>query len=192
VTREKILIIDGHPDTESFVSALASSYRKGAVSSGAEVRDIVIRDLEFDPNLRHGYRKRTELEPDLLAAQESLRWAEHIVIVHPVWWGVYPALMKGFLDRVLLPGFFFKKNDDGSTTGLLKGKSGHIIYTHDTPGILWLLAGRPSFNALKWITLNYCGVSPVRGTCFSIMRESTEQQRGKWLQKVERLGARRA
>ena len=79
-----ILLIQGHPDKESYNSALAEAYKKGAISSGAEVREIVIAELTFNPNLEFGYRKRTELEPDLLKAQESIKWANHIVWIYPV------------------------------------------------------------------------------------------------------------
>jgi NAD(P)H dehydrogenase (quinone) len=74
----KILLINGHPDKESYNHALAASYLRGAMNSGAEVKEIVISDLEFNPNLKFGYRKRTELEPDLLKAQDSIKWADHI------------------------------------------------------------------------------------------------------------------
>jgi putative NADPH-quinone reductase len=190
--RGRILVIDGHPDPESLIAALARAYTLGARRSGAEVRELVVRDLTFQVSLQHGYRKRTELEPCLLDAQESLRWAEHIVVLHPVWWGSYPALLKGFLDRVFLPGFFFKKQP-GSIwwTKLLTGRSGRIIYTLDTPRLFWWLSGRPSYMALKHITLGYCGVSPIRGTALGIVRLSTPEERLRWLSLVERLGERR-
>ncbi len=140
-----------------------------------------------------GYRKRTELEPDLLKAQEWIRWCDHLVVVHPVWWGTYPALMKGFLDRVFLPGFFFKKRPGKAYAWdkLLTGRSARIIYTLDTPRILWWLSGMPSYVSLKWITLGYCGMSPIRGTAFGIMRLSSPEQRAKWLKSCEALGRRR-
>jgi putative NADPH-quinone reductase len=190
--RRRILVLDGHPDPESLVAALARAYAHGARASGAEVRELAVRDLTFEMNLQHGYRKRTELEPDLLAAQDSLRWAEHLVVLHPVWWGACPALLKGFFDRVLLPGFFFKKRP-GSIwwDKLLTGRSGRIIYTLDTPRLFWWLSGRPSYMALKYITLGYCGVSPIRGTALGIVRLSTPERRARWLTEVERLGARR-
>lgn len=105
---KKILLINGHPDEASFNYGLSEAYKKGVEKSGAELREIKIRELDFNPNLQFGYRKRTELEPNLLDAQESLKWADHIVWVYPVWWGSVPAIMKGFLDRVLLPGFAFQ------------------------------------------------------------------------------------
>jgi len=192
--RAKILIINGHPDAESYCFALHAAYKRGALQSGAEVRDLVVRELQFNTNLQFGYRKRTELEPDLLGAQELIRWAEHLVVIHPVWWGSVPAQFKGFLDRVFLPGFFFRKKPGVSTSWekLLTGRSARIIYTLDTPWLFWWLAGRPAFNALKWITLGYCGVSPIRGTALGIVRLSTPEKRAHWLEKVERLGTRRA
>ncbi len=192
--RDRIVILNGHPDKASFCFALHDAYKRGAIASGAVVEDLVVRDLQFAPNLEYGYRQRTELEPDLLRAQELIRWANHLVVIHPVWWGSVPALMKGFLDRVFLPGFFFKKRPGSAyrRDKLLAGRSARIIYTLDTPRILWWLAGRPSWKALKWVTLYYCGVSPIRGTAIGIMRLSQPAQRARWLAKVEALGTRRA
>ena len=191
--RQRILIVNGHPDPESYCAALHAAYKDGALASGAEVRDLVIRELSFNMSLEHGYRKRTELEPDLLHAQELIRWAEHLVVIHPVWWGSYPAQMKGFLDRVFLPGFFFRKVPNSTRwEKLLTGRSGRIIYTLDTPRLLWWLSGRPSYSALKWITLGYCGVSPIRGTAIGIVRLSDDAWRKKWIERVRALGQRRA
>ena len=77
--KKKILIINGHPDNESFNFGLSEAYRKGAKKSDAKIKEINIRELDFNPNLQFGYRKQTELEPDLLKAQEKLKWADHIV-----------------------------------------------------------------------------------------------------------------
>ena len=76
---KKILLINGHPDPENFGGALSEAYRAGVATAGAPLEIINIRELDFDPNLRFGYRQRTELEPDLLQAQELIRWADHLV-----------------------------------------------------------------------------------------------------------------
>ncbi|WP_257092963.1 NAD(P)H-dependent oxidoreductase [Sphingobacterium sp. E70] len=110
--KKKILIINGHPNRESFNFGIAATYQDGAEESGAEVRSINIADLNFNPNLQFGYQKRTELEPDLLQAWEDILWAEHLVWVHPVWWGGLPAMMKGFIDRLFLPGFAFQYREN--------------------------------------------------------------------------------
>lgn len=187
---KKILIIQGHPDSESYNSALAEAYKKGATAAGAEIKEIAIRDLDFSPNLKYGYRKRTELEPDLLAAWEKIQWAEHLVWIYPVWWGSVPAIMKGFIDRLFLPTFAFTKRE-GSVwwDKLLTGKSARIISTLDQPAwYYWLINGRPTYHAMKKMTLNFVGIKPVKATTIAPIRLSTDAFRAKGLEKVEKLG----
>ncbi len=132
---KKILIINAHPNKDSFNFGIAAAYKKGALQTNAEVKEIVIRDLQFNPNLQYGYQKRIELESDLLDAWEKIKWADHLVWVHPVWWGGLPAITKGFIDRVFLPGFAFKYRENSVWWDkLLKGKTAHIITTLDQPG----------------------------------------------------------
>ncbi|UTW64555.1 NAD(P)H-dependent oxidoreductase [bacterium SCSIO 12741] len=187
---KRIAIIIGHPDKESYNHALAEAYKKGALEAGAEVQEIVINDLDFNPNLQFGYRKRTELEPDLLKAQEVLKWADHLVWVYPVWWGSVPAIMKGFLDRVLLPGYAFNKRK-GSLwwDKLFQGKTARIICTLDQPAwyYKWVY-GNPSHKAMKGLTLNFIGVKSVKFTTIGPIRLSKDSFREKWLRKVEGLG----
>jgi NAD(P)H dehydrogenase (quinone) len=187
---KKILIINGHPDKESFNFALSEAYMKGASQANAEVKVINIRELHFNPNLQYGYRKRTELEPDLLDAQAKIKWAEHIVWIYPVWWSSVPAIMKGFLDRVLLPGFAFKKRDNSLFNDKhLSGKTARIICTLDQPGWYYrLIYGRPSHNAMKKGTLHFVGIKKVRITTIGPIRLSKDTYRAKWLQKIEKLG----
>lgn len=187
---KKILIINGHPDSESFCVALSEAYKKGAITSGSEVKEINIRELAFNPNLQFGYRKRTDLEPDLLEAQEKITWAEHLVWIYPVWWGSIPAILKGFIDRVFLPGFAFKKRENSAWWDkLLTNKSARIISTLDQPAwYYWLVYRQPSNNAMKKLTLEFCGMSPVRVTTIGPIRLSKERYRTKWLSKIEQLG----
>lgn len=189
---KKILIINGHPDKESFNYALSAAYKKGAIKTNAEIREINIGELNFNPNLQYGYRKRTELEPDLLEAQEKLKWAEHLVWVYPVWWGSLPAIMKGFIDRIMLPGFAFNKRENSLWWDkCFTGKSARIICTLDQPAwyYKWIY-GSPSHNAMKKVTLNYIGVNKVKITTIGPIRLSKDTFRTNWLSKVERLGER--
>lgn len=189
---KRIVIINGHPDPESYNFALAEAYRSGAEKSPAEVRVIHLKDLNFDPNLQYGYRKRTDLEPDLIKSQETLQWADHIVWVYPVWWGSVPAIMKGFLDRVLLPGFAFKKRE-GSLwwDKLFTGKTARIICTMDQPTWYYrLFNGAPSHVAMKKLTMQFIGVQSVKITAIGPVRLSTDDFRTKWLKRVEQLGKR--
>lgn len=187
---KKILIINGHPDEESFNYGLSGAYKAGAQASEAEVQEIRIRDLDFDPNLSFGYRKRTELEPDLRNAQALIKWADHLVWVYPVWWGSVPAMMKGFIDRVFLPGFAFKKRE-GSVwwDKYLTGKTARLICTLDQPAwyYRWVY-GSPSHKAMKKLTMQFVGIKKVKITTIGPIRLSKDAFREKWLQKVEILG----
>lgn len=187
---KNILVINGHPDKESYNYAISTAYLKGAAESKANVKSIHLCDLKYNLNLQYGYRKRTDLEPDLVAAQEMLTWADHIVWIYPVWWGSVPALMKGFLDRVLLPGFAFKKRE-GSVwwDKFFTGKTSRIICTLDQPPWYYRFINRcPSHHAMRKLTLNFIGVKSVKITTIGPLRLSSEDFRQKWLSKVEKMG----
>lgn len=187
---KKIVIINCHPNKDSLNFGLAAAYKKGALAVGAEVREISIADLIFDPNLRYGYQQRIELEPDLIAAWEKIQWADHLVWVHPVWWGGLPALAKGFIDRLFLPGMAFKPRPNSVFWDkLLKGKTARIIATLDQPGWYYRLAfGRPSTNQLRKATLEFCGIQPVKITYVGIVKTATETKRQSWITRIEKLG----
>jgi NAD(P)H dehydrogenase (quinone) len=187
---KKILIINGHPNQDSLNFGLANAYKKGALASGAEVKEIIIREMNFTPNLSKGYEKRTELEPDLLEAWDKIKWADHLVWVHPVWWGGLPAITKGFIDRVFLPGFAFQYRENSPMWDkLLKGKTAHILTTMDYP--VWyytFITGKPSINQLKKATLEFCGVKPVKVSYFGPVKSSSDAVRKSWIKKAEQLG----
>ena len=187
---KQILIINGHPNSDSFNFELFDAYKKGALNSGAEIKEIVIKDLFFNPNLQFGYQKRTELEPDLLDAWEKIKWADHLVWVHPVWWGGLPAITKGFIDRLFLPGFAFQFRENSVWWDkLLTGKTAHIITTLDQPSWFYRFAyGRPSVNQLKKSTLEFCGIKPVKVTYVGAVKNMELSKRNKWLEKIEKLG----
>lgn len=192
IQMKKVLVINGHPDKESYNFALAQAYVKGAKTNASiDIKIINIRDLDFNPNLQFGYRKRTELEPDLLDAQEKLKWADHLVWLYPVWWGSIPAIMKGFIDRIMLPGFAFKKRE-GSVwwDKFFTGKTARLISTLDQPPWYYKLVYRsPSHSAMKRLTMNFIGVKKVRLTTIGPIRLSKDEFRTKWLERMEKLGS---
>ncbi|MGI9553278.1 MAG: NAD(P)H-dependent oxidoreductase, partial [Aurantibacter sp.] len=107
-------------------------------------------------------------------------------------WGSVPAIMKGFFDRLFLPGFAFQKRE-GSLwwDKLLTQKSARIICTMDQPPWYYrLINGRPSHYAMKKLTLNFVGIKPVKITSIGPLRLSKIEFRTKWLKKVEQLGER--
>lgn len=187
---KKVLIILGHPNKETFCGSLAESYKKGALKSGAEVKEISISDLEFDPVLHRGYKEIQELEPDLVEAQELIKWAEHLVFVYPTWWATMPALLKGFIDRVFLPGFAFKYRENSAFWDkYLTGKSARIIVTMDAPTWYNFLAyGNAGQKAMKRGTLQFCGINPVKVTTIGSVKGMKKEQLTNWLTKTEKLG----
>ena len=188
----RILVINGHPNPDSFCASLPAAYEAGASAAGAEVRSIDLSQIQFNPNLSYGYRKRTELEPELVHAQELIGWANHLVFVYPTWWGAMPAILKGFIDRVFLPGFAFKyRNRSQLWDKLLSGRTADLLVTLDTPPwyFRWVY-GAPAHRQMVRTILGFCGIKTRRLAEFAPVRPSTEEQRQSWLRKAESLGGR--
>ncbi len=187
---KKILVINANPQVESLSGAFANEYIDGAISSGAQCKLINLVHFDFDPVLKNGYKKKTELEPDLLLAQKDISEADHMVFIYPTWWGTFPALLKGFIDRVFIPGFAFKYRENSILWDkLLKGKSARLIVTMDSP--LWyyrFIYGNPGHNAMKKSTLKFCGINPVKITAFGPVKTAKKSKIDGWLKKVKKLG----
>lgn len=186
----KILIIQAHPVKNTFADQILESYKTAALSSGSEVKCLVLKQLKFEINFSEGYRGNQPLEPDLQMAQEMIAWADHLIFIYPNWWGTYPALLKGFIDRTFLPGFAFKYRENHPLPiQLLKGKTARLIVTMDTP--LWyynLVQRAPGHHSMRKAILEFCGISPVRISSLGPMRKASESRRNKWLQQIERFG----
>jgi putative NADPH-quinone reductase len=188
---KRILVILGHPGKTSFCNALAQSYVEGARGAGHEVQYIALGQLAFDPVLHEGFGRAQELEPDLLAAQTAIAWAQHIVFVYPIWWGAMPALLKGFIDRVFLPGFAFKYHS-GSVfwDRLLAGRSARLLVTMDAPPWYYRWISRmPGHNQMKRTILEFCGIKPVSIASFGPVKGSTLEKRERWLAQVKKWGS---
>ncbi|MCB0926200.1 MAG: NAD(P)H-dependent oxidoreductase, partial [Mycobacterium sp.] len=156
-----IVVVLGHPDSESLCGAIARAYSEGARSAGAAVREINLGEMTFDPVLRHGYRGVQPLEPDLVAAQEAIAWAGQVVFVYPNWWGSMPALLKGFVDRVFLPGFAFTYRENSQLWDrLLAGRRGRLLVTMDSPPwyYRWVV-GQPGHRMMRRAILGFSGIT---------------------------------
>ena len=186
---KKIVVIDAHPNEDSLCFALAESYIKGAKGKGHEDYKLRIADLQFNPNLRYGYQKRIDLEPDLLKALDLLRYADHLVWIHPVWWSGLPAMAKGFIDRLFLPGLTYEAIPNSyRMKGLLVNKTAEIIGTLDQPAWYYRwISKAPSEHQLKQ-SLQLCGVRVRSVKYIGVVKTSTETQRNKWLKEIERVG----
>lgn len=188
----KILLILGHPSADSFCGHLADAYLTGAGEAGCEVRQLRLGELAFDPILHEGYRKVQPLEPDLCKAQQDILWAEHLVFVYPTWWGAMPALLKGFIDRVFLPGFAFRYREGSKLWDrLLAGRSAHLLVTMDTPPwyYRWVFR-RPGHQQMKRTILEFSGIKPVKVSSFGSILHATSRQRAAWALQAAAFGRR--
>jgi len=187
--KKKITVIIGHPDKNTYCGELARCYEKGAKEAGHEVRVVVIGDLKFDPILHYGYKVIQPLEPDLIKVQEDIKWAEHLVIVYPNWWGTMPALLKGMFDRMILPGFAFRFHKNGYMWDkLLSGRSAHVYITMDSPPLIARMMFGDNANEIKRDILGFIGFSPVSITKIGAIKMMSDDERVHWLEKVEKHG----
>lgn len=189
-----ILVIDGHPRGDSLSAAVARTYAQAAREAGATVELLVLRDLAFDPVLRAHRAVEQPLEPDLERAQRLIAAARHIVFVYPHWWGSAPALLKGFIDRTLTPGFAYRYRSEGPWWDkLLTGRTGEIWFLSDAPWFFfWFMYGNSGIRWLKWATLWFCGITPVAVNTIERVRFLSEAERVAALKRVASNAAARA
>jgi putative NADPH-quinone reductase len=191
---KRILIIDGHPDprTGRYVHALAKAYAVGADVGGHEIRTLLVGDMDF-PVLARNEDFRDERPPRPIGtAQEAIAWADHLVILYPLWLGSMPAKLKAFFEQVLRPGFAFAEaRGKGLPKKLLKGKSARIVVTMGMPALFYRFVYRAhSLKSLEHNILAFCGIRPVRATLVGMVEGMSSARRMAWLAKMERLGAR--
>lgn len=186
--KKKVLVFLGQEDSETLSGFLADSYEQGAKDAGHEVKRINIGDLKFDPLLHKGYKEIQELEPDLIRVQEEMKWADHVALFYPNWWGTMPAILKGMFDRMFLPGFAFKfhKNSWGWDR-LLKGRSARVFITMNrNPFLMWILYGDNS-NEIERNILKFAGFS-VRLTEIGPVKNMSDKKRDALKKKTYELG----
>jgi putative NADPH-quinone reductase len=187
----KILIILGHParKRQSLSEALANAYKEGAIERGHEVRLYKVADKQFDPILHEGYEEEQAAEPDIIEAQERIRWADHLVFVYPLWEYMIPALLKGFLERTFTRGFAYLERDSQKKGKLLAGKSARLIQTSGMPSFIYRFWYRAHGAKALRDMLGFCGIRPVRATYFGMIEAADDARRKHWLNKVKLLGS---
>lgn len=185
---KKVFILLGHPDKDTLNGTLACEYERGATDAGHDVRRQNLGDMKFDPVLHFGYKVEQELEPDLLAFQENVRWCNHFVVIYPSWWSTMPALLKGLIDRVWLPGFAFKFTHEFWWKKLLKGKSASMIITSDTIPFIQRLIFGDTTNELKKGVLWFAGFSPICVHKFGYIKHTGLWRRNYIKNRVYKLG----
>lgn len=189
----RCLLILAHPRRDSLCGALFDACVDGARQAGVECRELILSEMNFDPDVHAVSPELQPLEPDLVRAQRDIAWAQHLVFVYPTWWGTFPARLKGFLDRILTPGFAFRHVTHSQWDKLLAGRSADLITTMDTPPLVYRLIYRaPGQQALARATLGYCGLRTARIQTFGPVVASSTAQRKHWLDHARSSGLRLA
>lgn len=182
---KNILVLLGNPDTESFSGAIADVYQSEAELAGHTVTRLNISDMHFDPILHRGYKEIQTLEPDLISLQETIKSADHLVIIYPNWWCTMPAILKGLFDRMWLPGFAFNFNKETKKVEQhLRGKTARVIVVAGThsPFQTWWKFGDFT-NEIQHGILGFAGIKTnvsVFGPCDRV----GEVCKNKWLKQV--------
>ncbi|WP_020405733.1 NAD(P)H-dependent oxidoreductase [Hahella ganghwensis] len=189
---KKIVVIQGHPDPNGghFDHMLGNTYVRAAEEAGHQVSLIQIAELDF-PILRskedwnHG-----DLSEDVLKSQRLIGEAEHLVLIYPLWLGSMPALLKGFLEQVLRPGFALENGSKGGfPKGKLRGKSSRVIVTMGMPAFFYRLFYRShSLKSLERNILRFCGVKPVKSTLIGLVDGISGNKCRQLKRKIAKLG----
>ena len=186
-----ITIIQGHPDSEArhFGHSLADSYAAGAATAGHEVRRIEVAQLDFALLRNQVSWNSDPLPSTLLEAQAAIRWADHLVVIFPLWLGTMPALLKAFLEQVLRPGFALIYQGHRFPQKGLTGKSARIIVTMGMPAFWyrWFFRAH-GVRGLERSILGFCGIKPVRETFIGLVESKDGKAHEKWLATVAKLG----
>jgi NAD(P)H dehydrogenase (quinone) len=190
----KIMIVVGHPQHNTFCEALGHAYLKGAEAAGHRAELFVLSEMQFDPILRDGYRRVQPLESDLSAAYDALAGCDHLVIIFPLWCGDMPALLKGFIERLLQPDLIARQNTENAMDWhIFANKSARVVMTMGMPVSIYRFWYRG--HALKLLTrniLHFIGIRPVRHTLFGMIGTSKPETRDRWVKDIEELGTKAA
>jgi putative NADPH-quinone reductase len=187
----KVAVIQGHPDGAGghLCHALAEAYCTGARRAAHDVRVIDVGKLQF-PLLRtkRDFDDRS-IPHQLDRAQQDIAWADHLVLIYPLWLGEMPAIVKGFFEQVMRPGFAYDLGGGKRWTGRLRGKTARVVVTMGMPASVyrWYF-GAHSLKSLRRNILSFVGIKPVRSTVQGLVEAASAQRRGAWLVKLEKLG----
>ncbi len=190
----RIVIVQGHPDPGGgrYGHALAQAYLEGATEAGHEVDILPVAEFDF-PLLRTKQDFEGTDPPEVIVrCQQAIKRADHLVIIHPLWLGSMPALLKGFLEQVFRPGFAFGKPEKPGRPGakLLRGKSARVIVTMGMPGFAYRWFYRAhAVKSMERNILAFTGFGPIHRTLIGMVEARDDAGRTKRLAEVRKLGA---
>lgn len=185
-----VVVIVAHPNKASFNHAIAATCSNTLVANGHEVIAHDLYEEQFDPILPFGeFTKEAVLPPQIRRHCDEVSRADGIINVHPNWWGQPPAILKGWVDRVIRPGvaYEFMEGDtgEGVPRGLLKAGCAVVFNTSNTEAAREAATFGDPLEALwKRCIFGLCGVPAFHRRMFTVVVTSTEEERRAWLAEV--------
>ncbi|MDQ7833760.1 MAG: NAD(P)H-dependent oxidoreductase [Humidesulfovibrio sp.] len=189
----RVSVILGHPDPKSLNHAIAAAAVNTLRELGHEVRFHDLQAEGFDPVLPAGEAARDAELPPLVALHcAEIAEADGLILMHPNWWGQPPAVLKGWVDRVLRPGVAYEflpgDGGEGVPVGLLKPMTALVLNTSNTLAAReQAVFGDPLERLWADCILRFCGVGKVVRRMFGVVCTSTAEQRHAWLAEVAEL-----
>lgn len=194
----KTLIVFNHPYGGSYCAAVMAAVEKGLEKSGQPYKTINLDQDEFDPVMRSkdliafagagrtGEEALGVVDETVMRYKGMLEWAEHLVMIFPIWWMTMPAMTKGFIDKVIFPAIAYTM-DNGRLISRLQIKKVTIITTMNTPAEAY----RDLFNnAIEGSLINgtfkKIGIGDVRWISLNEVRQASDELRRLWLAQIEK------
>lgn len=164
----KTLIIYAHPETEGHNTYILERVKENLEERKENFEVVDLYKINYDPILKENEHYTAGEEHKKISEQnkkfqEKIKNTDKIITIFPVWWGSYPAILRGFFDRVLTPGFAFrysrKKLIKSVPYKLLKGKKAVVFMTSGGPKIGYLMLGNSPKISIKYFTLWFSGIT---------------------------------
>jgi len=192
----RVLVIKAHPREESLCNALAAEYTEGARSNGAEVRLLSLPEMDLAPWLTFDWSANHDSipdSPDLEKAQELIKWSQHLLFAYPIYWAAPPALLKLFLEVVIVSGFAFKYHHRKfgmipQWDKLISGRSASLLCTLDAPPLGYELNDKDPAGRMMKDIFRFNGIKFKHKFYFGSVQNSDAQEREKWLRQARADG----
>ena len=194
----KTLIVYNHPYEGSFCNAILKAVQRGLKKGGHTCKVINLDKDNFDPVMRAKDLKAfaelgrgiesalMNLDPTVFRYKKKLEWADHIVMIFPVWWMSMPAMMKGFVDKVIFPGVAYDMDNGRLVSRLASLKQVTVISTMNTPADIYRdMFGNSLEGSLIKGTFNQIGIHDAEWISFNMVKQVGTEVREQWLADLE-------
>lgn len=196
------LIVFNHPYGGSFCGAILAAVERGLKTGGHKCRVINLDQDDFDPVMRSkdllafvgagraGEDALDAIDEQVREYKGHLEWAEHLVMIFPVWWMTTPAMTKGFIDKVIFPAIAYDMKD-GRLVSRLSLRKVTVITTMNTPADIYReVFGNPLEGSLIKGTFRQIGIENIEWTSLNEVKQVSREQREAWLEEIERRFAK--